>query len=43
MFDKSTLNIGDGKVGKLSQKLYDTLYNIQTGSAADDMGWTVEV
>ena len=43
IFDDSTLTIGDGKVGGLSQRLYDTLYNIQTGSVADDMGWTVEV
>ena len=27
----------------LAQDLYDTLYGIQTGTVADDMGWTVPV
>ena len=43
VFKDDTLTIGDGEVGKLAEKLYDTLYGIQTGSIADDMGWTVEV
>jgi len=37
------LTIGDGGVGALAQKLYDTLYGIQTGSIPDEMGWTEEV
>ena len=32
--------LADGKVGPLSQKLYDTLYGIQTGTVEDFMGWT---
>ena len=32
--------VADGKVGPLSQKLYDTLYGIQTGTLEDFMGWT---
>jgi len=36
------LTIGDGGVGTLAQRLYDTLYSIQTGTATDDMNWTLE-
>ncbi|MBQ9505988.1 MAG: branched chain amino acid aminotransferase, partial [Clostridia bacterium] len=32
--------VADGKVGPISQKLYDTLYGIQTGTVEDFMGWT---
>lgn len=42
-YQDKTLNIGDGGVGSLSQKLYDTIYGIQTGAIPDDMGWTEEV
>jgi len=42
-FKDSLLTIGDGKVGELALRLYDTLYGIQTGAVADEMGWTVEV
>ena len=43
VFKDGTLTIGDGKVGTLAQKLYDTLYGIQTGLLPDELGWTVEV
>jgi len=43
VFKDSSLVIGDGGVGDLAQRLYDTLYGIQTGTIDDDMGWTVEV
>ncbi|MCL2366716.1 MAG: branched-chain amino acid aminotransferase [Oscillospiraceae bacterium] len=36
------ITIGDGGIGALTQKLYDTLYGLQTGSVPDDMGWTME-
>jgi len=42
-FKDFNITIGDGGVGALAQKLYDTLYGIQTGTLADDMGWTVEI
>jgi len=42
-FKDKNLIVGDGGVGELSQKLYDTLYGIQTGTLPDEMGWTVEV
>ena len=42
-FKDSSITIADGGVGPVAQRLYDTLYGIQTGSLTDDMGWTVEV
>lgn len=32
--------VADGKVGPVAQKLYDTLYGMQTGTVEDFMGWT---
>ena len=43
VFKDRTLDIGDGEVGPLAQKLYDALYGIQTGALPDDMNWTVKV
>jgi len=43
IFKDKSLTIGDGGVGALAQRLYDTLYGIQTGTIEDDMNWTVEV
>jgi len=43
VFNDSSLTVGHGGVGELASKLYDTLYGIQTGGIADEMGWTVEV
>jgi len=43
VFKDNNLTIGDGGIGELAQRLYDTLYGIQTGSVADDMGWVIEV
>lgn len=37
------IDINEGKIGELSQKLYDTLTGIQTGQLPDDFGWTEEV
>ena len=34
---------GNGGVGDLANKLYNTLYGIQTGKVEDDMGWTVSL
>jgi len=42
-FKDKSLTIGSGGVGALAQRLYDTLYGIQTGTLEDDMDWTVEV
>ena len=35
--------INDGKIGALSQKLYDKLTAIQWGKSKDEFGWTLEV
>ncbi len=37
------MEINQGKIGKVSQKLYDQLTGIQWGNLEDTMGWTVEV
>lgn len=37
------LILGDGNVGPLAQKLYDTLTGIQTGKVEDKFAWTVKV
>jgi len=42
-FKDSGVIVGDGSIGPVAQRLYDTLYGIQTGTIADEMGWTVEV
>ncbi len=33
------IQVADGKVGPIAQKLYDALYGMQTGTREDDMGW----
>ncbi|MDR1408973.1 MAG: branched-chain amino acid aminotransferase [Oscillospiraceae bacterium] len=38
-----TMNINGGKIGALSQRLYDTLTGIQWGRTPDTFGWTVAV
>ena len=35
--------VNGGKIGKLTQHLYDTLTGIQWGKAEDKFGWTVQV
>lgn len=37
------MEIGDGKIGKVSQMLYDTLTGIQWGTISDDFGWSQTV
>lgn len=37
------MTINNGKIGPVSQRLYDTLTGIQWGKIKDTMGWTVEV
>ncbi|MCQ2427267.1 MAG: branched-chain amino acid aminotransferase [Clostridia bacterium] len=37
------MEIGDGSIGPVSQKLYDTVTGIQWGKIADPFGWTVLV
>ncbi len=40
--DKSA-KIGDGKIGELTQRLYDTMTGMQWGSIEDTKGWIVPV
>ena len=35
--------VNGGKIGTLTQHLYDTLTGIQWGKCEDKLGWTVEV
>ena len=35
----NVLTVDDGKVGKVTQRLYDTLTGIQSGKLADSFGW----
>ena len=35
--------INSGNVGPVSQKLYDTIYGMQTGTVKDDMGWVMTI
>ncbi|MBR6697558.1 MAG: branched-chain amino acid aminotransferase [Lachnospiraceae bacterium] len=42
-FENQMLKIGDGGIGELSQKLYDTVTGIQLGKLKDELGWVVEV
>ena len=35
--------IGDGKIGPVTQKLYDTLTGIQTGKLPDPFGWITHI
>ena len=37
------MQLSDGKIGELSQRLYDTLTGIQLGRLPDTFGWTVTV
>ena len=42
-YEDEVFQIGDGGIGELSQRLYDTVTGIQLGRVEDTFGWTVEV
>ena len=42
-FEDKKITINEGKIGETAQKLYDTLYGIQSGKVEDTLGWTVKV
>lgn len=42
-FEDEIIQVGDGGIGPVSQKLYDTVTGIQTGKIDDFMNWTIEV
>ena len=39
----SDIVINSGNVGPVSQRLYDTIYGMQTGTVKDDMDWVVTI
>lgn len=41
-YEGKTITFGD-EVGPVTQKLYDTLFNIQVGDAEDIYGWTIQI
>lgn len=42
-YENDVMVIGDGKIGEISQKLYDTVTGIQLGKLEDKFGWRLEV
>lgn len=42
-FEDHVIQIKDGGIGELSQKIYDTITGIQLGKIEDPFNWTVEV
>ncbi len=42
-YDDLIMNIGEGKIGEVSQKLYDTLTGIQYGKLDDEFNWISKV
>ena len=42
-YKDDVMTIGDGSIGQLSQKLYDTVTGIQTGRLPDEFGWRFTV
>ena len=42
-FEGEVAHINGGKIGEVTQKLYDTLTGIQWGKLPDELGWTVTV
>lgn len=42
-FGEKVFEINGGRIGEVSQKVYDTITGIQTGKIEDSFGWTIEV
>ena len=42
-WEDKKISINEGKIGPTAQKLYDTLYGIQSGKVEDSLGWTFKV
>ena len=42
-YEGEVVHINDGKIGEVTQRLYDTLTGIQWGTLPDEMHWTVPV
>lgn len=42
-YDDLVMKLNDGKIGEISQRLYDSLTGLQWGRTEDPFGWRVEV
>ena len=42
-YKDEVMTIGNGEIGPVSQKIYDTVTDIQWGKAEDPLGWRVEI
>ncbi|MBR2025319.1 MAG: branched chain amino acid aminotransferase, partial [Clostridia bacterium] len=42
-YDGNEYDVNDGKIGEVTQKLYDTLTGIQWGKINDDFGWIYKI
>ncbi|MGE5396945.1 MAG: branched-chain amino acid aminotransferase [Chitinophagales bacterium] len=42
-WEGNKITVNDGKIGELSQRIYDTITGIQSGMIEDKFGWTLEV
>ena len=42
-YKDTVMPLNDGKIGELSQKLYDELTGIQWGEREDKHNWTIEI
>lgn len=42
-WNDDAIDINDGKIGEISQKIYDTVTGIQSGKVEDKLGWALEV
>ena len=42
-YKEEEVNVGDGNIGTITQKLYDTLTGIQFGKLADPFGWITKI
>jgi branched-chain amino acid aminotransferase len=42
-WEQNIMQVQDGGIGPISQKLYDTITGIQLGKIKDDHNWTIEV
>ena len=42
-YDGSEYDVNNGKIGEVTQKLYDTLTGIQWGKVNDDFGWIYKI
>lgn len=42
-WENNIMTIGNGEIGELTHRLYNTITDIQRGKIKDDMGWTIEV